>query len=426
MCMKNHSIAGIDRALSWRRWQNGVVPGLLLGLCAIAPWSWAAAPGVTNDTLRIGATLPLEGDFKVYGQAMKRGMEAALAGQSVQKHRIEFVAINDFYNPPETIKAAQQLIEQGVFAMVNSFGSPTTKAVLPLLAEHKVPVFGFYTGAAFTGPGDVLNFRASYATEVERVVEAALAAGVKPTEVCAYAQNDAYGMAGVQGVRNALAKQPGAEEIVAKIDQVLNMPGDNPERNNIGPVGVYTRDTVSARPGYLSLKKWEADTGNYCRLVATTAVYDPAATFIGYAASLKGENWIFSSPSPAAGEPLAVLLREYKIRNKVIATQIVPALDAPLPVVEEARQALGGNLDYTSLESYIVGKLFVAILQAIDGPLTQENFLEAARRRPYDIGGIRVDFTNDNQGSDFVLLTLLQDDAFKVIEPSDVKKLLSR
>ncbi|MCB1821827.1 MAG: branched-chain amino acid ABC transporter substrate-binding protein, partial [Candidatus Competibacteraceae bacterium] len=76
--------------------------------------------------------------------------------------------------------------------------------------------------------------------------------------------------------------------------------------------------------------------------------------------------------------------------------------------------------------SYIVGKLFVAILQAIDGPLTQENFLEAARRRPYDIGGIRVDFTNDNQGSDFVLLTLLQDDAFKVIEPSDVKKLLSR
>ncbi|MCB1921211.1 MAG: ABC transporter substrate-binding protein [Candidatus Competibacteraceae bacterium] len=423
MCIKNHSITGMDRTVSWR---SSVVLGLLLSLCAIAPWSWAAAPGVTNDTLRIGATLPLEGDFKVYGQAMKRGMEAALAGQSVQKHRIEFVAINDFYHPPETIKAVQQLIEQGVFAMVNSFGSPTTKAVLPLLAEHKVPVFGFYTGAAFTGPGDVLNFRASYATEVERVVEAALAAGVKPAEVCAYAQNDAYGMAGVQGVRNALAKQPGAEEIVAKIDQVLNMPGDNPERNNIGPVGVYARDTVSARPGYLSLKKWEASTGNHCRLVATTAVYDPAATFIGYAASLKGENWIFSSPSPAAGEPLAILLREYKIRNRVITTQIVPALDAPLPVVEEARQALGGNLDYTSLESYIVGKLFVAILQAIDGPLTRENFLKAARRHPYDIGGIRVDFTNDNQGSDFVLLTVLQDDAFKVIEPSDVEKLLSR
>jgi branched-chain amino acid transport system substrate-binding protein len=53
-----------------------------------------------------------------------------------------------------------------------------------LLAENKVPAVGFYTGAAFTGPGEVLNFRASYAGEVENVISAALAAGVKPTEVC--------------------------------------------------------------------------------------------------------------------------------------------------------------------------------------------------------------------------------------------------
>ncbi len=356
---------------------------------------------------------------------MKRGMDAALAEQTVHKRRIEFIAINDFYNPIEAVKAANQLIEKGIFAMVNSFGSPTTKAVLPLLAEKKVPAFGFYTGAAFTGPGDVLNFRASYAKEVESVVDAALAAGVKPAEVCAYAQNDAYGMAGIQGFRAALAKQAGTEQIVAKVDQILNMQGDNPERNNIGPVGVYPRDTVNARPGYLSLKKWEADTGNRCRLVATTAVYDPAATFMGYVRS-KGENWVLSTPSPAAGDRLAALLRDYKIQNKVIATQIVPPPDSSLPVVAEARKALGGNLDYVSLESYIVGKLFLAILQAIDGPLTRENFLKAARRQPYDIGGIRVDFTNDNQGSDFVLLTLLQGDTFTVIEPSAVGKLFTQ
>jgi len=62
-----------------------------------------------------------------------------------------------------------------------------------------------------------------------------------------------------------LAKQSGAEPIVAKLDQILNMPGDNPERNNIGPVGVYQRDTVSAREGYASLKKWEATGDNRCR-----------------------------------------------------------------------------------------------------------------------------------------------------------------
>ena len=396
--------------------------GLLLGFCTAIPWSWAEEAGVTDKTIRIGATIPLEGDYKVYGLAMKQGMDAALAGQTVQKRSIEFVAINDFYDPAKAVEAAKKLIGQGIFAMVNSFGSPTTRAVLPVLAENKVPAFGFYTGAAFTGPGEVLNFRASYANEVETVVDAALAAGFKPTEVCAYAQNDAYGMGGVKGFRTALAKQPGTEQIVAKVDEILNMPGDNPERNGIGPVGVYQRDTVSARAGYQSLKQWEAASGNRCRLVATTAVYDPAATFMGYA-RYKGEPWIFSSPSPAAGIPLATRLKEHGIIDKVIATQIVPSPDSSLPIILEARKALGANLNYESLESYIVGKLFVTIMQAIDGPLTRENFLKAARRQPYDIGGVKVDFTTDNQGSDFVQATYLRDGQFTALTTQELTAL---
>jgi len=423
MRVRHDSSDSADMA-GWQRLTGGIALGflLLLGLCATATRSWAEEVGITDKTIRIGATIPLEGDFKVYGLSMKRGMDAALADQTVQKRRIEFVVINDFYNPAEAVKAAKQLIEQGIFAMVNSFGSPTTKAVLPLLAESKVPALGFYTGAAFTGPGDILNFRASYAKEVEAVVDAALAAGLKPAEICAYAQNDAYGMSGVQGFRTALAKQPGTEQIVAKVDQILNMPGDNPERNNVGPVGVYQRDTISARSGYLSLKKWEADSGNRCRLIATTAVYDPATTFMGYA-RLKGESWMFSSPSPAAGSRLTTLLREHNIRDQVIATQIVPTPDSSLPVVAEARNSLGEDLNYQSLESYIVGKLFLTIARAIDGPLTRENFLKAARRQIYDLGGIQVDFTTDNQGSDFVMITYLRNGQFTAITPQELATL---
>jgi branched-chain amino acid transport system substrate-binding protein len=419
MRIQHDSNSAVGMAAGWRRLKGGMTLGLLLGLSAATPWTWAEETGVTDKTIRIGATIPLEGDYKIYGQAMKQGMDAALAGQTVQKRTIEFVAINDFYDPTKAVEAAKKLISQGIFAMVNSFGSPTTRAVLPVLAENKVPAFGFYTGAAFTGPGEVLNFRASYAKEVEIVVDAALAAGFKPTEVCAYAQNDAYGMGGVKGFRAALAKQPGTEQIVAKVDQVLNMPGDNPERNGIGPVGVYQRDIVSPREGYQSLKKWEAASGNRCRLLATTAVYDPAAAFMAYA-RYKGETWIFSSPSPAAGNRLATMLKENGITDKVIATQIVPSPDSSLPVVLEARKALGANLNYESLESYIVGKLFVTIMQAIDGPLTRENFLKAARRQPYDIGGVKVDFTTDNQGSDFVQATYLRDGQFTAITTQEL------
>ncbi|MDS4030576.1 MAG: ABC transporter substrate-binding protein [Candidatus Contendobacter sp.] len=407
------------RAVGWRWLKNKMALGLLLGLCAVAPWSWAQEAGVTDKVIRIGATIPLEGDYKVYGLLQKRAVEAALAGQTVQKRSIEWVVINDFYDPPKTVDAAKKLIGQGIFAMVHSFGSPTTRAVLPVLAENKVPAFGFYTGAAFTGPGDVLNFRASYVKEVETVVDAALAAGLKPTEICAYVQNDAYGMGGVQGLRAALAKQPGTELIVARVDHILNLSGDNPERNGIGPVGVYQRDTTSARDGYQSLKKWEADSGNRCRLVVTMAVYDPATALMAYA-RYKGETWIFSSPSTAAGSQLQQMLKEQQITDKVIATQIVPSPNSSLPVVVEARKALGSDLNYVSLESYIIGKLFVTIMQAIEGPLTRENFLKAARRQPYDIGGVKVDFTTDNQGSDFVLITVLRDGQFVIVTPQEL------
>jgi len=408
-----------------QRPMRGIALGLALIWCSLPSWSWAQNAGITDKTIRIGATIPLEGDFKAYGLAMKHGMDAALAGQMVQKRQIEFVAINDFYSPDKALEAAKQLIGEGIFAMINSFGTPTTKAVLPVLAENKIPALGFYTGAAFTGPGDVLNFRASYASEVESVVGAALAAGVNPAEVCGYAQNDAYGMSGIKGLRAALAKHPSAAPIVAKLDQILDMPGDNPARNNVGPVGVYQRDTTSARDGYASLKKWEETSGNRCRLVTTTAVYEPATAFMGYA-RYKGESWIFSSPSPAADSRFATMLKGNKITDKVIATQVVPSLDSPLPVVAEARKALGQNLDYVSLESYIVGKLFLAIMQAIDGPPTRESFLKAAHRQPYDIGGVKVDFTAGNQGSSFVLLTHLKDGEFVPLKPGDLESLFKQ
>ncbi len=131
---------GAARApVGWRWLKGGMMLGLLLSLCATAPLIWAEEPGITAKAIRIGATMPLEGDYKVYGLAIKQGVDAALAGQTVQKRAIEFVVINDFYDPVKTVEAVKKLISEGIFAMVSSFGSPTTRAVLPLLAENKVP-----------------------------------------------------------------------------------------------------------------------------------------------------------------------------------------------------------------------------------------------------------------------------------------------
>ncbi|MBL8260504.1 MAG: ABC transporter substrate-binding protein [Candidatus Competibacteraceae bacterium] len=403
---------------------NKALAGLMLGLCFAAPASWALEQGITEKTIRIGANLPLEGDRKVNGLALKRGIEAALANQHVRGLQIEYVALNDFYDPAKSVEVIKQLIDKEIFATLGNYGTPTVKATLPLLAEHKIPVVAPYTGAAFTGPGEILNFRASTASEVESVVDAALAAGVKPSEVCAFVQNDSLGMNGVKGVRSALAKQAGTEKILAKLDQLLNMSGDAPERNGIGPLGVYQRDTTNARDGYLSLKKWETDSGNLCRLVATTGVYDAVASFMAYA-RYKNEAWVFSSVSTAAGSRLQALLKNKNITDNIITTQVVPPLTSSSPVVSEARKALGENFNEVSLEGYLDAKLMSAILQAIEGPLTRENFLKAARRQPYDLGGLKVDFTGSNQGANLATLSVLKNGQFASASPQELAGLFA-
>ena len=388
--------------------------------------SWAQGTGITDKVIRLGSMLPLEGDRKDTGNALKAGLEGAFNGQSVQGRRVELAALNDFYDPAKATEGAKKLIDQGIFMMIGNHGTPTTKAILPLLADNKVPLIGPYTGAGLTGPGEVLNFRTSYVKEVRSVIEIAFSAGVKPTEVCAYLQNDSYGMTGLQAVRAAVSEQPNTTALVAKLDEVMNQAGDNPSRNNLGPVGVYQRETFAANAGYDSLKKWEKANNTTCRLVGTVGTFDAISKFIGFA-RYKNEPWAFSMVS-FTNTPLNTRFNEIQVTGKVIQTNVVPPLDSPLPVVEEARKAFGSRLDYVSLETYIVGKLFLAIAAAAENPLTREGFLKAARRQPYDIGGVKVDFTNGRtNGSDWVFLSYLKDDKTLVpAKPGDLEAMFKK
>lgn len=128
----------------------------------------------------------------------------------------------------------------------------------------------------------------------------------------------------------------------------------------------------------------------------------------------------------APTQPQAI--KEAEITGAIIQTQVVPPLESTLPIVEEARKALGSRLDYLSLEGYMVGKLFLAIAAAVDGPLTRENFLKAARRSVYDIGSMKIDFTNGkNPGSDWVFLFHLKDDStFVSAKPGDLENLMKK
>ena len=379
-----------------------------------------AADGVTETVIRVGGVMDLKGDSRGLGEGMRNGIEAAFQGVTVKGRRLEFAPMNDNYSPPKTVESTVKLLDEGVFIMLGNVGTPTAKVSLPILAEKNVPAVGFFTGAGLLRPGvgDIINFRASYVQETAAVISSALAAGLEATEICAFVQNDAYGMAGVAGIKRALSSRAETQEIIPLLDEIMAMGGDNPPRNNVGPVGVYKRNTLYSRDGYESLKVWEAATGTTCRLVVSVGTYAAIARFAAYSRN-QGNDWFVSAVSFTGADNFKAALNHFDVQDRVIMTQVVPLLDSDLPIVAEARNALGNDFGYVSLEGYIVGKLFIAAVENIKGPITRGRFLKAIRGNKFDIGGLKMDFTGDNQGSDMVALTYLAADGYRPLQPSD-------
>lgn len=372
--------------------------------------------GITPTSIRVGAVMDLVEETKTRSEAMKAGVEAAFKNEKVQGRTIEYIVLNDSFNPKVATEATQQLIKQGLFAMLGNTGGPSIKAILPILAENKIPAVGFPIGVSYlrTNTSGIVNFRASFAQEANLVIETALAAGVKPQEICAYLPNDAAGLSNLAIIKAVLAKQPGMAATISKIGQIMALTGEEPDRNNIGPVGFYPRFTQNlVHPGYNSLKNWEKSANTRCRLVMIIGGSNPPVTAFIHYSRYKGENWVVSVTSQIEAPSLVTFLADQKIADRVIMTQVVPPLDAPLPIVEEARKALAQQFNNISLEGYIVGKMFLAMLRSIKGEMTPESFLKAAQGHSFNLGGVTIDFTNDNQGSDLVHILYLDGEAFK-------------
>ena len=382
----------------------------------------AAETGVTSNSIRIGGVMDLNGRSKGLGLGMKAGIEAALKGQKIQGKSIEYITANDSYTPQKTIDETQNMVDRGIFAMIGNVGTPTAKVSLPILAQNRVPAVGFFTGAGLLRPGvgEVTNYRASYVQETAAVISAALANGIKADEICAFVQNDAYGMAGVTGIKRAFA---GVNQLSTQtrnaLNQIIEMEGENPQRNSIGPVGVYQRNTNISAPGYKSLKAWEQAQSVSCKIVVTVGAYTAIAKFIEYS-RYKGETWLVSAVSFTGAGNLSNTLASANIFDGVIMTQVVPPLNSELEIVKRAKKALGSKFGYVSLEGYIVGKMWLKAMNDIKGEITRAKFLESIRTSEYSQGGVDLNFTDDNQGSDLVVMTRLgADSGFQPMQDSE-------
>jgi ABC-type branched-subunit amino acid transport system substrate-binding protein len=377
---------------------KAVSVAFIAGLAAASPAF--AEDGVAADKIVFGQAAALDGPTAALGQGMKAGINAAFAEANkaggVKGHKLELKSVDDGYEPTKSIEAVNKLLgEDKVFAIAGAVGTPTSVATQPLADKAGAPFIGAFTGTeALRAPykASVVNVRASYFQETETMVEH-LTKDLGATKIAIMYQDDAYGQAGLAGVKKALEKRS----------------------MTLAAEGTYERNTTAIKGALLAIKKGDPDA------VIMIAAYKPAAEFIKLAKQIK-LNATFVNISFVGSDALAKELGGAGAGT--VITQVVPfPNDASIPVVARYQEALkasapGEQPGFVSLEGYLVGRTIVAAIEKMNGEPTRKGFVEAVQKSGgFDLGGFKLSYSDSsNRGSDQVYLTVIQPDgSFKAV-----------
>jgi ABC-type branched-subunit amino acid transport system substrate-binding protein len=119
--------------------------GCALGVMLVPATAQAAStPGVTSNSINIGATVPLTGPaapgYDEIAPAMNAVFDWANAHGGVDGRKINYTYLDDGYNPANTATLTRKLVLQdNIFADVGSLGTPTQSSVQAFLNQQKVP-----------------------------------------------------------------------------------------------------------------------------------------------------------------------------------------------------------------------------------------------------------------------------------------------
>ena len=340
----------------------------------------------------LGQSCALSGPAKDLGIEMRAGLLASFGlindNGGVKGREIHLISLDDGYEPDKAVRNTLKLItEDDVFLLIGEVGTPTSKAVVPIIEEYQIPFFAPFTGAELLrNPFRkyVINVRASYYQEMEQLADYLINQRHFSRISCFY-QNDSYGYAGLKGIERALAKR--GMQLVSK--------------------GTYERNTLAVMGGMKDIYRADPEA------VVLVGAYPACAEFIKLSKTKINENLTFCNISFVGTESLKDALGAYGA--DVIISQVVPdPKDPSIPLIKEYMQSMrryqhGAPLSFTSLEGYIAGRLFAKIADSVAGELTRESFVSAMQTvGSFNLGGVLLSFgPEDHQGMDTIYLTTI-------------------
>ena len=360
---------------------------------AFSALTWAAEPGVTDNTITVGMSAPFSGPNGAYGIDMRQTILAYFEQQNkaggVNGRKLELVALDDGYETERTLANTKVLLqEKNVFALLAYYGSsPTTEALNNIIGPAKVPLVGTISGAnSLREPISVnpnsrymFNVRASYADESEAMISQLVSLGLK--NIAVLYQNDGFGKSGLEGVTAALKK------------------------HNLTPsaVGTVERNSVDVSKAFGPIA-----TANPQAVVMVT-LYKPTAAFVK-AMKKSGQNPMFMTLSPVGTEQL---VQELGPEARGIGiSQVVPYPWSDVTSVVREYQKLAtrpGTYSYYGMESYLMARTLVEGLKRAGKELSREKLVLALEgMNNIDFGGYRLNYSpTARQGSRFVELTVV-------------------
>jgi ABC-type branched-subunit amino acid transport system substrate-binding protein len=358
-------------------------------LACLFAGSVAHAQGVTKTSILIGQSSPFSGSNKELGDDIREGLQAYFkqvndAG-GVNGRTLELIALDDANDAKRSGENARVLIEQrGVLALIGYASATLSLPALPFAEKGRVAFIGPFTGAepmrAFRR--NVYNIRASYADELEKIVDFYTTTGMKKFSVIHY--DDTVGKENLAAVELALTRRGLKPSSIGTL------------KRNQTDLGAAVSDVIKAAPD----------------VVIATTLYKTTGDFIK-SARKAGSGAQFASISFVGASALAGELGEQGMG--VVVSQVVPPYARnSIPIVREYQAAIEKSLgkkeySFTSLESYIGAKVLVEAIRRAGANPTREGLLKTLdSMQNFNVGGYLVDFSPSNHnGSKFVELTAI-------------------
>ena len=336
----------------------------------------------TDKTITIGTSIPKTGIIKAWGDSVTAGANSYFKFVNEENilddKKIDLLIYDDKYEPELTIDNANKLIfKDKVFALFGFVGTPTVKSILPILYDEEIPFFGAFTGASFLRNSkheNVVNFRSSYAEEIETIVSH-LYEDKGLTSIAVFYQNDDYGEEGYVSLLKSLEKR--------------NLP--------LVAQGSYKRNTLSINHAFNEIKDANP------QAIIMVGSYKTNSLFIKKAKeNEKLKDTIFCNLSFGdANEMIKELKSQKTDTQNLLFSQVVPNYtDTKIPIILEYQTLMkkyypNQELGFISLEAYLAAKVLVNSIKRIKGNLTREELLCELKATPYNpLDGIYLNFRN--------------------------------